>query len=59
MRRYPGAPDCHLSQLTLNRRKNMADRDTPKTHADGELRFFGLGLALALIAYEIFVLASS
>ena len=37
----------------------MADRNTPQTHADRELRIVGLGLALALIAYEIFVLASS
>jgi hypothetical protein len=37
----------------------MADRNTPGTHADSELRIFGLGLALALIAYEVFVLAAS
>ncbi len=36
----------------------MASRDTRQTHADNELRVFGLGLALALIAYEIFVLAT-
>jgi hypothetical protein len=36
----------------------MADRNTRQTNADSELRFFGLGLALALIAYEVFVLAA-
>jgi hypothetical protein len=37
----------------------MADRNTRQTHTDNELRFFGLGLALTLVAYEIFVLAST
>ena len=36
----------------------MADRKDIGSHADTELRIFGLGLALALIAFEIFVLAS-
>jgi hypothetical protein len=37
----------------------MAHRKTAQSHSDSELRIFGLGLALALIAYEIFVLASN
>jgi hypothetical protein len=36
----------------------MANRETRHERADIELRFWGLGLALVLIAYEIFVLAS-
>jgi hypothetical protein len=37
----------------------MAHRKTTQSHTDNELRIFGLALALALIAYEIFVLASN
>ena len=35
----------------------MGDRNSRQHHSDCELRIFGLGLAIALIAYEIFVLA--
>lgn len=35
----------------------MNDRNSRHEHTDSELRLWGLGLALALIAYEIFVLA--
>lgn len=37
----------------------MTERDTRQPrHDDNELRIFGLGLALALIIYELFVLAT-